>query len=173
MEEDLVRLYVRKPFNPAQLESLLDQHAADRSQRNRVAKAVRLVNAILPNGTQLKYGWPDALAEAGPAGVPALIAAVGDKTYPNFIRNDGAWALGLIGDPQAIDTLTAVAEDEETPAKYKDIAREFVRALREKKVDVPQKEAAVAKPALCITGIVLDAKTGKPIEKCRLVWASG
>lgn len=131
MEEDLVRLYVRQPFHPAELELLLDQHAADTSHRDQVAKSVRLVNAILPNGTQLKYGWPDALAEAGPAGVPLLMAAVGDKTYPKFIRDDGAWALGLIGDPRAIDTLTAVAEDETTPDKYKDIARGFVRAMKE------------------------------------------
>ena len=135
MEEDLIRLYVCKPFNPGQLESLLDQHTSDKAQRDRIAKSVRLVNAILPNGTRLKFGWPDALAEAGPVGVSALMAAVTDKTYPHFIRNDGAWALGLIGDPRAIDALAAVAEDEATPAKYKDIAQEFVRSLKKKTAD--------------------------------------
>lgn len=132
MEEDLVRLYIRKPFNSAELEMLLKQHAADKAQRDRVARSVRLFNAIVSGGTHLKYGWPDGLAESGPAGVPALMAAVVDKTYPKFIRHDGAWALGLIGDPRATDTLIVVAEDDATPAKYKDIAREFVRALKEK-----------------------------------------
>jgi HEAT repeat protein len=163
LEEYLIRLYVRKPFDPKELEALLERHAADDAQRDRVARSVRLFNTIVPTGTHLKFGWPDALAEAGQVGVPALMAAVGDKSYPSFIRHDGAWALGLIGDPRAIETLTAVAEDEATPAKYRDIAREFVRVLKEKaaqaaprieaagKVD-SAKEAAAPLPDLRLTG---------------------
>jgi HEAT repeat protein len=71
------------------------------------------------------------------------MAAVGDKSYPSFVRHDGAWALGLIGDPRAIETLMAVAEDEATPAKYRDIARAFVRALKENAAQAaPRNEAA-------------------------------
>jgi len=93
---------------------------------------VRLFHAIIPGGTRLKYGWPDGLAEAGAAGVPALMTAVQDKTYPSFIRYDGVWALGLIGDVRALPVLREMADEEATPEKYRDIAREFLRAIEEK-----------------------------------------
>ncbi|MFO0905918.1 MAG: serine/threonine-protein kinase [Pirellulales bacterium] len=133
MEEHLVRLYARRPLNVEQLDVLLKEYCRDASQRERIAQTVRLLNAILPQGTRLKYGWPDGLADAGPDGVPRLMEAVRDPTYPSFIRYDGAWALGLIGDARALPVLQEIADDDATPTKYQDIAREFVRAMEEKR----------------------------------------
>jgi serine/threonine protein kinase len=132
MEEDLIRFYSRKPFNATQLDELLHQYSTDVAQRERIAKTARLLNTLVPGGMQLKYGWPDDLALAGKAGVPLLIEAVRDKSYPAYIRFDGAWALGLIGDPRALPVLQEMAEDEATPVKYQDIAREFTRVIQEK-----------------------------------------
>lgn len=160
LEDELIRMYVRKPLDAAQFESLLQQHCSDPSQRERLAKTVRLFNAIIPGGTRLKYGWPDGLAEAGTSGVPQLMEAVRDKTYPKFIRHDGTWALGLIGDPRALPVLIEVAQDESTPEKYKNIAREFANTLTmAKQNSEPSNERAQTEavdPNGEIVGVLLD-----------------
>jgi HEAT repeat protein len=43
------------------------------------------------------------------AGVPALVAALGDDTLDDDIRREAAHALGLIGDPSALPTLRTAA----------------------------------------------------------------
>ncbi|HND55962.1 MAG TPA: hypothetical protein PLV92_26275, partial [Pirellulaceae bacterium] len=100
MEELLVRLYVRRPFDTRELDALMGASSVAAERKVRITRTVKLVNNLLPAGTPLKYGWPDALAETGPDRVAQLVAAVSDTSYPNFIRHDGAWALGLIGDPR-------------------------------------------------------------------------
>ena len=132
IEQDLIRMYARKPLHADQLDAFFKEHFTDAASQERVMKSVRLFNTIVPQGTYLKYGWPDGLAEAGAAGVPALMTAVQDKTYPSFIRYDGVWALGLIGDVRALPVLREMADEEATPEKYRDIAREFLRAIEEK-----------------------------------------
>ena len=52
-----------------------------------------------------------SLGKVGSSAVPPLIEAMGDKVYP--VRQVSALALGEIGDPGAVDCLSAALHDEQ------------------------------------------------------------
>jgi len=61
------------------------------------------------------------------AGLPVLIAALGDDQNPLDVRREAAAALGLIGDPAAVSSLRAVLDSSDP--YLADAAREALRRL--------------------------------------------
>ena len=62
------------------------------------------------------------------AGVPAMIAVVGDEKFPFDVRREGARSLGLIGDPGAIPALQTASLSEDPFLSR--LAHESIRKLR-------------------------------------------
>jgi len=101
------------------------------------------------NDTDLKRRLVEAFGVAGAPAVPALIQALGDSDWD--VRRAAAWALGAIGDPQAVPPLSVWAHAGE------DAARDALQTLGHPMLDLPQAVAQVA--AQGTWGVLIRALT--------------